>query len=178
MKEEFPRLFSTAIDKKKKVMDLESWKEGVWEWRWNLHRELFVWELEIVQEMHKLLQSVIIQKGVEDSWCWRWEKNGHYSMKSALNKLYCESRTNVTGCFKQVWNSSVPLKVSALAFRMVIDRLATRNNLAERGVIKETKEIKCLLRSKKEEIISSNQIKRILQLKIFEAQIKHNLFTW
>ncbi|GLT78575.1 hypothetical protein SLA2020_501050 [Shorea laevis] len=51
--------------------------------------------------------------------------------------------TQLKGIFNLVWSRSVPLKVAALAWRALHDRLPKKCNLARRNVIKDRRETIC-----------------------------------
>ncbi|GLT51274.1 hypothetical protein SLA2020_246950 [Shorea laevis] len=151
LREKYPRLYSLATNKRVKVAELGEWSEGVWSWKWDWRRDLFVWETDLVQELKNDLNMVIFNHDGEDKWTWRWESNGKYTVKSAYQHLGQPHQVGGSEIFKVIWNKLVPLKVSALAWRAIQDRIPTKVNLRKRGVITEEAELKCRLCSKKEE---------------------------
>ncbi|KAL8488412.1 hypothetical protein ACS0TY_024619 [Phlomoides rotata] len=83
-----------------------------------------------------------------DRWQWKSTTNGRYSTSSAYNIILTTgaSRRNQEEQgveFKFVWNKVAPLKVSAMAWRLLQDRLPTRGNLARRGILLTEDEKKC-----------------------------------
>ncbi|XP_024640624.1 uncharacterized protein [Medicago truncatula] len=74
--------------------------------RWR--RRLWAREEELVEECRALLLTVSLQESVTDRWLWVPNHDDGYS---------------------------VPLKVSILAWRLLRDRLPTKSNLANRGIL-------------------------------------------
>ncbi|GLT98028.1 hypothetical protein SLE2022_155580 [Rubroshorea leprosula] len=86
---------------------------------------------------------VNIKQGESDYWAWKWDSSGHYTVRSAYHHLVPLQQTQLKGIFNLVWNRSVPLKVAALAWRALHDRLPTKCNLARRDIIKDRRETIC-----------------------------------
>jgi hypothetical protein len=76
----------------------------------------------------------------EDEWKWGLEEDGSFSVKSSylfLDKLFMpESSLSEEDLrvFSLIWKSPAPSKVLAFSWKLLRDRLPTRNNLALRGV--------------------------------------------
>lgn len=79
-----------------------------------------------------------IQSAV-DSWRWKIASDGRYSTNSAYCFLVDEKAASQIQAvdrdhFRWVWNKIVPLKVSAMAWRLLHNRLPTKDNLVRRNV--------------------------------------------
>ena len=131
----FPRLFELAVDKVSSVRDMESrgWgvDGGAWEWR----RGLFAWEEECVRECSLLLHNIILQDTGSDKWRWLLDPIHGYTVKEAYSFLTITGdmvdRSNVD----DVWHKHIPSKVSLLVWRLFRNRIPTKDNLANRGVL-------------------------------------------
>ncbi|KAK2369884.1 hypothetical protein QL285_082984 [Trifolium repens] len=65
---------------------------------------------------------------VADQWLWRYDPGRCYSVRCAYNFL----KRRMTDL---IWHKQVPLKVSVLAWRLLYNRLPTRDNLVRRHII-------------------------------------------
>jgi len=87
--EQFPSLFAISIYKEVSVREMweltNSFEEFDLPWR----RTLFVWERRLLNDMFEVLEGFYCSQGT-DSWKWRPEENGLFSVNSAyilLEKL-------------------------------------------------------------------------------------------
>lgn len=74
--------------------------------------------------------------------CWRWACNsdGLYTTKLAYGLLIEKKHATISQVFlddiaKGVWNKIAPLKVSTMAWRLLWDRLPTKDNFSRRDII-------------------------------------------
>jgi len=134
-KERFSRLLELSVDKWVSVFDLFQLGWGVngeaWKWR----RRLFAWEEEQVGELCLLLQNVILQVDKEDRWTWNLEKSNVYTVRSAYNCQSAQLQIVDPGEVKLLWQKYVPLKVVIFVWRLLRNRLPTKDDLLRRGVL-------------------------------------------
>ena len=103
-------------------------------------RELFVWEGEALNSFIAVLNEYQWAVG-EDRWKWRAEEEGLFTVKSAYKSLerrfILERKLSVLekGVFQSIWKSLTPLKVVAFSWKLLLDRIPTRSNLAKRNII-------------------------------------------
>jgi len=78
--------------------------------------------------------SAIQQQGT-DTWVWSGDPVGHYSTRTAYNLLREEA---VVGrqedYFDKLWKIKIPARIAVFAWRLIRDRLPTRQNLRRRQV--------------------------------------------
>ncbi|MCI73325.1 YIPF1-like protein, partial [Trifolium medium] len=55
------------------------WEEGGAAWQWR--RQLWVWEEEMLGECTGLLYDIVLQTNILDSWIWRHDIGGGYSVR-------------------------------------------------------------------------------------------------
>ncbi|GAU51224.1 hypothetical protein TSUD_412300 [Trifolium subterraneum] len=89
LKVQFPRLFQVSINQESQVGSFGKWDGGVWVWEFRWRRRLFVWEQELLHGLLVLLDSVSMSLSA-DSWSWKFEPSGMYSVKSAYLSLLGE----------------------------------------------------------------------------------------
>ncbi|GAU28723.1 hypothetical protein TSUD_372300 [Trifolium subterraneum] len=72
---------------------------------------------------------------IRDSWIWRHDIGAKYSVRGVYSLLTTMDAVTTAGASELVWHKHVPLKVSALACRLLQNRLPTKDNLVERNII-------------------------------------------
>ena len=102
-----------------------------WQWR----RRLWAWEENLVEECMTLLLTVSLQKSSIDRWLWLPDQGGGYSVRGVYGMLTSQEHPQLHPNMELIWHKQVPLKVSILAWRLLRDRLPTKANLANRGII-------------------------------------------
>ncbi|KAL5142204.1 putative ribonuclease H protein [Glycine soja] len=81
------------------------------------------------------LQHKIIQQQGSDRWEWTGDRTGQYSAHNAYKMLMEESvGESWEDCFDKLWSVKVPTKITVFAWRLILDRLPTKNNLQRRQV--------------------------------------------
>ncbi|GLT39737.1 hypothetical protein SLA2020_139130 [Shorea laevis] len=104
------------------------WEEGVWQWELKWRRKLFAWEDCLLQEMVAEIQNASLKQGTQDVWAWKHNKHGQYTVKSAYHLLNSRQQIHQDKRYKLLWNKDVPLKVAALAWKVIQNRLPTKDN--------------------------------------------------
>ncbi|MCI10313.1 hypothetical protein A2U01_0031406 [Trifolium medium] len=75
LKTQFPRLFLASDQSTSTVREMSSWVEGHWLWDLKWRRDFFVWELNLLERLHEILDGSTISTS-DDSWCWKHQING------------------------------------------------------------------------------------------------------
>ncbi|GAU26541.1 hypothetical protein TSUD_361750 [Trifolium subterraneum] len=120
------------------------WKGGKWKiyslLDVKLDWDLFQWEEDLVTWLREILEPVALSL-VEDSWSWRPDPEGKFSVNSAylllVEELWLgeELEEEVALVFDQIWDSPAPSKVIAFSWQLLYDRISTRRNLEARGLL-------------------------------------------
>jgi len=76
-----------------------------------------------------LLHSVSLQVHREDKWMWKVDSSSRYTVRSAYNSITSQGTVENPETIPSVWHKDVPLKVLLFMWRMLRDRLPTKNNL-------------------------------------------------
>jgi len=79
----------------------------------------------------------------EDRLVWVDKDYQDYTVKSGYSILNSESLLQTSEIFKLVWSLNVASSVLVGAWRLLLDKMATRSNLARRGV--QLRNLKCPL---------------------------------
>ena len=114
-------------------MHLLGWgnEGGAWSWR----RRLFAWEEEMVGELRLLLHNVTLQVDRADRRLWRLETSFVYTVSSAYNFITANVLVDLVEPESSLWHKDVPLKVVLFAWRLLQDRLPTKDNHYRRNLI-------------------------------------------
>ena len=89
----------------------------------------------MVGELILLLGTVSLQVNREDRWLWTLENSHAFSVRSLYNFLTLQPPAEQPDDASSIWHKDVPLKVVLFAWRLIRDRLPTKDNLLRRGVI-------------------------------------------
>jgi len=132
---QFSRLFDLTIDRWVTVEEMarRGWDEGGSTWVWR--RRLLAWEEESVSDCAILLHNIVLQGSVLDRWRWLLDPINGYSVKGTHHFLTMADTPMKRGLFDDVWHRQVPLKVSLFAWRLLRNRLPTKDNLVRRQIL-------------------------------------------
>jgi hypothetical protein len=145
----FPRLFSLSMHKEGLVNNFCEKIGEVWSWYFSLRRDLFQWELDLVDGLRNYLEPVRLSPE-EDRWKWVPGSEGNFTVKSSYAYLANLIRSNevVVGeaeeVFSHIWESSAPSKVIAFSWQLFYDRIPTRLNLDLRGILAPEVSLECV----------------------------------
>jgi len=146
----YPRLYSLSNQKEAKVGDLRvgSTLGGGWYFSWR--RSLIVWENEMLSALMVELEG-FTGRQTEDVWWWRLEDEGKFSVKSMYKKLegvMLDDRSfplDQGRVFSRIWRSAVPSKVAAFTWKLLLNRIPTKANLAHRQVLPPESPLVCVM---------------------------------
>ncbi|GAU25119.1 hypothetical protein TSUD_274080 [Trifolium subterraneum] len=138
--ESFPRLFSISLQKEALVSEIRVGGEGVSWWEWGWRRSLFVWEEELLLGLQDFISPMAFSTD-DDVWYWGLEDGGVFTVKSAyllLGRMFasfsmfnvCELRV-----LNSIWRSPAPSKVIAFSWKLLRNRIPTRDCLSRRGIL-------------------------------------------
>jgi len=131
----FRRLFVLDENKSFKVATVHElgWEEGGICWRWT--RRLWAWEEELLKECRALLYDASLQHNVSDHWQWRPDPSKGYSVRGVYRLLTTHDVHNTVVTTDLLWHKQVPLKVFIMTWRLLRNRLLTKDNLVVCGII-------------------------------------------
>jgi hypothetical protein len=134
----FPRLYDLALNKECSVVEArrDFGAVGGWERVWR--RRLFAWEEEGARECSILLNNTVLQENVHDTWRWLLDPIHGYSVKGAYHFLTTTGQPLDRTLVDDVWQKHIPSKVSVFVWRLLRNRLPTKDNLVQRQVIQNS----------------------------------------
>jgi len=87
-----------------------------------------------VRECSALLHNLVLQENVHDTWRWQLDPIRGYSVKGVYRYITNSEIMLDTTLEDDVWLKHIPSKVSLLVWRLLQNRLPTKDNLLRRGV--------------------------------------------
>ncbi|XP_057418998.1 uncharacterized protein LOC130713229 [Lotus japonicus] len=141
----FYRLYNLSRQKWNCVNTLGSWEHGRWHWKFLWRRPLVGRELEWEKGLLDALGTVQLTKGVPDAWVWMPSNVGIYSVNSAYHFLQEPTLPDTDEALVSIWHSFAPSNVKGFAWRVLLDRFASRENLLKRQVITSLADAQCAL---------------------------------
>jgi hypothetical protein len=126
----FDRLYDISTVKDCLVSDMLIEEEGVRKINWRWRRNLFQWENELMEVCNSLVMGIERKEDEDDRWKWG---GGNYSVKIAYQSLI-EGEGEDPNWAGEVWSPLIPLRLSTLAWRLLQNRLPTKENLRRRGI--------------------------------------------
>jgi hypothetical protein len=97
--------------------------------------DLWVWEEELLGEFRSVLANFVLQPDIIDRWVWRYDPDDGYSVRGAYKILTELDAQDTADTSDLIWHKQVPLKVSVMAWRLLRNRLPTKDNLVRRHII-------------------------------------------
>jgi hypothetical protein len=82
-----------------------------------------------------LFYNLVLQPHVADQWRWRYDPEGGYTVRGVYTLLARTEVPEEVATTTLIWHKQVSLKVSVLAWRVLRNRLPTRDNLVRRHII-------------------------------------------
>jgi len=91
----------------------------------------------MLADRRSLLSNVILQPNVSEILQWHPDLAGGYSVRLGYEILSTQDHHVLDAEEKLIWHTQVSLKVSILVWRCLRDRLLTKINLHNRGIISD-----------------------------------------
>lgn len=110
----------------------------------------------MLSSLISLLNRFVPKLGVRNSWKWSSSSSGRYITKEAYDYLMARHEEvnipdDLESGFRMIWNKLAPLKVVGHAWRLLWNRLPTKDNLVRRKILQQHDDTRCVFCSSKEE---------------------------
>lgn len=86
-------------------------------------------------EWRSLLDNIVLHDYVVDTWYWKLGLTQGYSVKEVYKLLTYDDQQVEASFTNIIWNKTVSIQVSLLAWRLMNIRLQTKDNLARRRIL-------------------------------------------
>ncbi|QHO17517.1 Putative ribonuclease H protein [Arachis hypogaea] len=137
LKGSYPRLYSISSQQGLLIGDCGFWDGLDWIWNFQWRRELFQWELELVNQLHERLRPVRLSSGREDSVVWKFDNKGVFSTRSVIQAIQAETLSAEITSYSftsSVWKGFVPPRIELFGWFVLVDRVNTKERLGKIGV--------------------------------------------
>ena len=91
-----------------------------------------------MRECSVLLHNTVLQENVHDAWCWLLDPIQGYSVRGAYHFLTTSGQPLDRTQVDDVWQKNIPSKVSLFVWRLLRNKLSTKDNLMQRHVLHQT----------------------------------------
>ncbi|XP_058726151.1 uncharacterized protein LOC131597472 [Vicia villosa] len=162
LKEVFPVIYEKSTNKLGKVYDLWCTNPQVWKWDLGINREVLITMdgegLEQLKELEEILFEVNLSSDFQDVIKWWPEKDGIFSVKSCYDRYHdplaqsMVMQVDILQMLKSIWKAATLSKIQVFGWRVIMNRLPTKDQLLHRGVIQASNSV-CVLCSNREESI-------------------------
>ena len=99
-----------------------------------------------VEDLSHNIERFSPRRGQRDKWQWLKETSGVYSVKSAYEMLQGNSAEEESeGLFSKLWAGKAPSNATGLSWKVLLDRIQTKTNLASRNSLPVTAGTACPL---------------------------------
>ena len=126
----YPRLYLFSCQQNQTIQEMRAHEANRWEWKFNWRRHLFESELHMADCFLNDVHGAIIQPHKRDSWSWKPDPSGQFSVRSAYHVL---SEEEIEGdnvkVFEDIWKLKIPPKFVVFAWRLLKERLPSKKNL-------------------------------------------------
>lgn len=151
---EIQETFDISLLQQCPISDMGNWVEGRWIWTLSWRRTLFTWESLLLEDLLRDLGSIQLSFGAEDHWVWEASPDGMFTVKSAYDSQLGSVPLADSSAFKILWKIAAPSNVLAFTWRVLLDRIQTKENLKKRGIIQPGQQSNCVFCHNQEESLS------------------------
>jgi hypothetical protein len=151
---------------------------NAWVWRFDWIDTLSDSEVALEQELLNLLHPFQPRPDVEDRYRWISSSAGIFSVKCAYIELLNRSAManlddSMVYSLDLMWKNNVPSKISIFGWRLLLEKLPTREALFDRGIITNSTDRNCAF--------CSNHVESMAHAFIhcnFSTNVWRRIFNW
>jgi hypothetical protein len=149
MKDLFPDLFSKTNKPEGSVAHMGRWNGDVWQWKFDWNEELTATEIDNALYLLSLLHSVQLRRNERDSRRWVAHPVGSFTVQSTYMAMMNNNAApavdqGMSNIFKKLWLNNAPSKVTIFGWRLLLDKLPTREALFKKGIITNNHDRSCI----------------------------------
>lgn len=130
----FPELYQISDQKGCSLQEVGAWVENKWVWQLRWQDDVVGLRSSRLSELRRIIQSFSPNRGVKDKWFWIKEGSGVFTVRSAYEALCPPNVELEEDCFKLLWRFGAPSNAIALGWKVLLNRLQTKDNLVHRNI--------------------------------------------
>jgi hypothetical protein len=126
------------------------WEHNEWSWRLSWRFDLSAMDEVLTHDLIPLLNQIRSCRVIEDRRKWLVSITGIFSVNSAYVGLLNGAEMDSLGeskviALKRMWKNNVPSKISIFGWRLLLEKLPSREALFRKGIIANIIERCCVL---------------------------------
>ncbi|XP_057719827.1 uncharacterized protein LOC130934259 [Arachis stenosperma] len=140
LKDRFPRLYSVSNQIGSVIGDCGFWDGLEWIWNFQWRRQLFQWELDLVNQLLDELRLVRLAYDRQDKIVWKYDKQGIFTTNSFVQVMQADMVPEEISSYtftSTIWKGLVPPRVEVFVWFALTDRISTKERLSRLGVINQ-----------------------------------------
>ncbi|XP_058783901.1 uncharacterized protein LOC131658647 [Vicia villosa] len=157
LSEDFPELYAKAENPFMSVADAGHWDGAVW--CWDVDHWLTEYDEDdefLIQAMAEMLYQFQPEQQAEDEFKWADDTEEDFTVKLCAHTIRKRDTENMVGNSERkmlnfMWDIKAPSKVKIFAWRLILDRLPTRDQLKKRRILDNDRDCCLVLCSGEEE---------------------------
>ncbi|KAL9667293.1 hypothetical protein QQ045_001644 [Rhodiola kirilowii] len=146
LKNQYPKLYSLALNSHASVREMGCWAGGCWQWHLTFRRRLYQWEEEAKKELEDGLSHIQLKEEKDDRMVWAYSPDGIFKtntlMKAAI-AIKAKKKKWEEIPF-QLWSGIAPPKVEMLIWRVYLQSLPSKMMLQRRRVLRNQQDLLCV----------------------------------
>ncbi|XP_058786284.1 uncharacterized protein LOC131660936 [Vicia villosa] len=157
LSESFPELYAKAVNPFMTVAEAGHWEEALW--CWDVDHWLTEYDEDdefLIQIMVDMLHQFQPEQQTEDEFKWAGDAEEEFTVKLCAHTIKKRDTENMVGIpvrktLLAMWDIKAPSKVKIFAWRLILDRLPTKDQLKKRGILDTDRDCCCVFCSQEEE---------------------------
>ena len=135
LRDKYPDLYQITSHKSQLVGNMGFFGEEGWQWQFSWRRNLFDNELGSASEFIDQISAISPIADMKDCWVWGADPKGTFTTSSAYLCIKGDQPSlALNHDFNQLWEVKAPPRALTLVWRLLWDRLPTKENLLKRQV--------------------------------------------
>ena len=131
LRDKYPDLYQISSHKSEIVGNMGFFGEEGWQWKFSWRRNLFDYELGSASDFIDQVSALIPNAAIKDQWVWGADPKGAFTTSSAYHCIKGDQPTTYRSyAFSQLWTIKAPPRALSFAWRLLWDRLPTKDNLS------------------------------------------------
>ncbi|KAL8556294.1 hypothetical protein ACS0TY_003931 [Phlomoides rotata] len=146
----FSRLFRISCQKGENIFEMGRWEDNSWEWELKWSRELRERDQFSLTLLMSLISRASLKRDEEDRWQWIHSCSGLFTVTSAYQiRDHSEQEESADQlcsiAFKRLWKSFAPRRYQAIIWKLLHNRMPTKDRLQRIGIIPASEATTCAL---------------------------------